>query len=462
LATSLGTTLQGQPPSGRGTAALEPTPIAAWTTLSILLIFFLLSFADKQMMSLLANAMSQSLKLRDAELGLLVGAAFGIFYTFSVLGAGYLVDRYSKRMILFIAVMGWSLAAAGTGLANSFGSLFVARALVGIGEGFLPPASFALIALVFPRHKVATATGIFFGGSGAGAVLAFAAGGKAITMLNHAGGATFPLVGHLEAWRSAFLISALPGVPIALLAFFLRTKPASKVDVVQAALPQNKEGYWEFLRLRKALILRHNFAFGMNSAACYAVLFWSPAFLERVFHWKSDRIGLVLAAGSIASILGNVGWGWVADVLKRRGSQDALYRVYPLLYVGCIPATAITFTTLTPEWFIVGYLLVAILLLGSGGLTAAMQLSTPSHLRGRIVGLQTLASGIFGLALSPTLVPTLTDFVFHDRQAIGLAITVVVAVAASIAIALLCWGRRPLREAIMAQEQAAVIAAARQ
>jgi MFS family permease len=424
---------------------------AAWRTLAILLTFFLLSFVDKQMISLLVNAMGKSLGLQDVQLGGLVGAAFGVFYTLSVLGAGYLIDRYSKKWILFLAVFGWSLAAAGTGIASSYGYLFLARALVGIGEGFLPPASFALIAMVFPRPKVAMATGIFFAGSNVGSVVALLFGGKAIALLEAHGGMTFPLLGHVEAWRSAFLVTALPGVPIAFLAFLLHTKGrpgAEHTDVLHS----EREGYWRFMRLRRALLLRHNFAFGMSSAACYAVLLWSPAYLQRVFHWKADKVGLTLALGSGAGAISNICWGMVADRLKQRGYQDGLYRLFSVLFVICIPTAIVTYTVLGPDTFLIGYLITSILLLGSGGLTTAMQLATPANLRGRIIGLQTLASGVFGLALAPTLVPSLTQYLFRDKQAVGLAIATVVTVTLLIAITLQSWARRPLRAAINAQE----------
>jgi MFS family permease len=218
-------------------------------------------------------------------------------------------------------------------------------------------------------------------------------------------------------------------------------------------LETEREGYWRFFNKRRSLILRHNFAFGMVSGACYAILLWAPAYVERVFHWKADRVGFALALGSAAGAAANIGWGMVADRLKRRGQQDGLYRLFSILFALCIPCAIITFTALGPDLFLVGYIITAALLLGAGGLTSAMQLATPPHLRGRITGLQTLASGIFGLALSPTLVPSLTQYLYRDKQAVGLSIATVVTVALVIAIILLFTARRPLREAIDAQEQ---------
>jgi MFS family permease len=99
-------------------------------------------------------------------------------------------------------------------------------------------------------------------------------------------------------------------------------------------------------------------------------------------------------------------------------------------------------------------MMVSVLLLGSGGMTAALQLSAPPAMRARVMGIQTLSSGIFGLALAPTLVPSLAQYVFNDRQAIGLSIVVVVGVSLVATILLLMFARKALRDAILARELA--------
>jgi MFS family permease len=445
--------------AGRPAADDEPIPLSAWITLTVLLLFYLMSFVDKQMIALLVNPMGKGLALQDSQLGLLVGAAFGIFYTLSVFGAGWLLDRYSKRRILFVAVIGWSFAAAATGLASSFEQLFVARALVGIGEGFLPPASLALIAAVFPRGRITMATSIFFAGSNLGSVLALLVGGKAIAWLDGRGGAVLPLLGHLEAWRAAFVLSALPGVPLALLAFAIHrgaSQPVPKAAARDAVAPVAGEddGYLRFLRARARLIICHNLAYGLMSSACYAVLLWAPAYLERGFGWGADRVGMVLAIGSGCGAIANICWGLASDRLMRGGRRDVHYLLYPGLYMLCIPMTALTFLWVGPGSFLPLYMMVSVLLLGSGGMTAALQLSAPPAMRARVMGIQTLSSGIFGLALAPTLVPSLAQYVFNDRQAIGLSIVVVVGVSLVATILLLMFARKALRDAILARELA--------
>ncbi len=429
------------------------TPLSAWLTLAVLLLFYLVSCIDKQMIALAIDPMGRSLGLQDSELGLLVGAAFGVPYTLTVLAAGWLLDRYSKRAILLFAVAIWSLAAMATGLAHSFGQLVLARAIVGIGEGFLPPASLALIAAVFPRHRVAMATSIFFAGANIGVMVALSLGGQVIEWLTAQGGAIFPLFGHLAPWRAAFFLTALPGLPLAFLALLIdREASRSAVEESDSDEAGQQIGYAVFFRSRLRLILCHSLAFGMISSGCLAVMLWSPAYLERNFGWASGRVGLVLALGSGCGAMASILWGAMSDRLMRKGRSDAPYIVYPVILAVCVPITILAYTFAEASTFLIPYLLASMLLLGCGGITSAMQLSTPPQFRARILGLQTMSAGIFGLALVPVLVPSLAQYMFRDRLAIGHSISIVVLITVLIAILLLISTRGALRDAVTALE----------
>ena len=53
---------------------------------------------------------------------------------------------------------------------------------------------------------------------------------------------------------------------------------------------------------------------------------------------------------------------------------------------------------------------------------AAIAIVTPPHLRAQVAALFLLVTNLIGLALGPWLVGVLTDRVFHDEKAIGLAL----------------------------------------
>ena len=146
-------------------------------SLGILILFYMNFNVDKQIFPLLANMIADSLTFSDTELGLLQGFIYSIPYGVAVLIAGWLVDRFSPRGILFTGTLFWACAASASALAISFMTMAWTRAGVGLGEAMLVPAALPLIAAIFPRDKVALAIGLFYAGANLGGMVANLAGG---------------------------------------------------------------------------------------------------------------------------------------------------------------------------------------------------------------------------------------------------------------------------------------------
>src|SRR5260370_17566452 len=75
---------------------------------------------------------------------------------------GALGDTRSRPRLLGIGVAVWSVATAASGLVRSYGALFAARAVVGIGEAAYGTISPALLADSFPRARRGRGFPIFF------------------------------------------------------------------------------------------------------------------------------------------------------------------------------------------------------------------------------------------------------------------------------------------------------------
>src|ERR1700747_338299 len=80
----------------------------------------------------------------------LLGDAFFVTYMISAPVLGLLADRFSRWLIVGSAVILWSLASGGSGLAPTFAILFATRIFVGIGEGGYGPAAPTIISDLFP------------------------------------------------------------------------------------------------------------------------------------------------------------------------------------------------------------------------------------------------------------------------------------------------------------------------
>ena len=126
--------------------------------LAVLVVIYALNFLDRQIINILAESIKKDLAISDAQLGLLTGTAFGIFYSLLGLPIARLADRSHRVNIIAISLTIWSALTAVCGLTHTYAQLFLARLGVGIGEAGGTPASQALISDHFPLDRRATAT----------------------------------------------------------------------------------------------------------------------------------------------------------------------------------------------------------------------------------------------------------------------------------------------------------------
>lgn len=431
---------------GAGTAR---TPLLAWIGLAILMTFYLLSFLDKQMLSLLANPIGESLKLSDVDLGVLQGLAFSVTYSVGTIAAGVAVDRYSPRMVIFGGVLIWSLASAAGGLTESFHGLFLTRALVGLGEGVLAPAATAIIVAMFPRDRLGVAMGTYAVGANLGGVIALLLGGAAIGALTSTGGMSFGLFGHRDPWQAALIITGLPGVALAFLIFGIRPSFMRPRAVPAADLPQPDHvsliayirRYWFFFAIHAGVI-------SLLGVTAYTLIAWSPAHFGRAFGWGHEQIALAVAAGVATGGFANVLWGAVADAWRRRGRSEAPYLLFAILTFVGIPISAICFLSTNATVAILFYPLTWLTLNAWGSLVGALQLTIPDALRGRMTAIQTVLVGLIGIGLAPIIVGWVSDDLLGGKEHLGEAIALVLGTAGGIAVLLFLLGRNAFRDIV--------------
>ncbi|MFM2301051.1 MAG: hypothetical protein RLZZ84_787 [Pseudomonadota bacterium] len=187
------------------------------------------SLLDRQVLAILAPAIKADLKVGDAEMGLLYGTVFALFYALFSLPLGRLADGWKRSKLLALAIGFWSAATALGGIATGFATLAVSRLGVGIGEAASQPAGTSLIYDYWPKHRrgfvmaiLASAIALGLGGSLVLGGMA-AAGWQAA----YAPG-TAPL--GLSGWQFAFLVAAVPGFVLALFMWFLREPERGTMD----------------------------------------------------------------------------------------------------------------------------------------------------------------------------------------------------------------------------------------
>src|SRR3989442_7690406 len=156
-----------------------PPYVLVW----LLLIFaWAANFVIRTGFSALLPSIIGELQLAYTKPGLLASAFF-YAYVLMQIPAGLLGDRFGRRRILILGLLGGALAAGLTGLAGSLVTLFLARALTGAFQGSLFSNDRAIIATVTPPDRIGLGQGVSFSGPGLGLTFGLVIGGLLVEFL---------------------------------------------------------------------------------------------------------------------------------------------------------------------------------------------------------------------------------------------------------------------------------------
>jgi MFS family permease len=82
-----------------------------------------MSLLDRQILAILAPAIKHDLGVGDAEMGLLFGTVFALFYALFSLPVGRLADGWLRGRLLGVSILFWSASTALAGMTSSFAML---------------------------------------------------------------------------------------------------------------------------------------------------------------------------------------------------------------------------------------------------------------------------------------------------------------------------------------------------
>src|SRR5512142_2601437 len=206
------------------TAEAPRTGAYRWYVLVVLMAALAFSLIDRQILTILAGPIKADLHLTDAELGLLYGTSFAVFYALFGVPLGRLADSWVRTRLMALGLLGWSCFTVFSGFAANLVQLGIARMGVGVGEASANPAAYSLISDYFPKEKRATALAIYTLGVSFGLGGSLWLGGSIVDLWNGwfpSGSA--PL--GLKAWQAAFVLLGIPGIGLSLLIATLREPP---------------------------------------------------------------------------------------------------------------------------------------------------------------------------------------------------------------------------------------------
>ena len=116
-----------------------------WEVLLLLWMAYLLNQADRQVFNTVLPAIRDALNLTDTSIGL-IATIFNLCYAVMVPLGGWVGDKFSRKWVVTIAILFWSVATMFTGLATGVIMLILLRSVAtGGGEAFFGPANYSLL-----------------------------------------------------------------------------------------------------------------------------------------------------------------------------------------------------------------------------------------------------------------------------------------------------------------------------
>ena len=415
-----------------GVLRLHERPWYRHYVLGVLLLAYIFSFIDRQILSLLVGPIRRDLGISDFEMSLLQGWAFAIFYSVMAIPIAWLADRANRRTIIACGIALWSAMTVGCGLARSYGTLFLMRVGVGVGEAALSPPGYSLLSDYYPPQRIARALAIFTMGLSVGGGAAYLIGGMVIEAVTSAPDVVLPVIGALHPWQTVFLIVGAPGLLVALMMYGIR-EPARRGELRDESGAPRGVSFrflWHFLLERRRLYIGFPMGTALLGVFSYGLMAWYPSFLIRTYGLTMGEAGMYF--GLIYLIFGPLGTYWgarTAERMEARGRRDAHMRFTMLAALAMtipgalgplMPSAPLALLVLVPTIFLkCSYY---------GNTGAVLQLVTPNQMRAQVTALQIFFGNIVGMTVGASAIAALTDFVFHDDGAVRYSLAIIAAV----------------------------------
>jgi MFS transporter, Spinster family, sphingosine-1-phosphate transporter len=378
-----------------------------------------LNYMDRYVFVGASDTIGKELHLSLAQIGY-VTSSFIIIYAISTIPLGIWADRSKRRDVVAVCVTIWSFATAITALTINFFSLFVSRAILGIGEAGYFPAGTALLSDYFARAKRSRIMSWWNIGQYVGILAGFGIGGALAGL-------------YLGSWRLGFLITGIPGLLLAFLIWRVHEprrnqadEEASQQELAPSApleqtpqpapAPAHPNSIWQqtltLLRIKTLVVLI------VMQVFAFFVLGVNVTYLPIYLH-QSNTFGLTTGFAGLYSgvvvvlggLVGNTAGGYLADLIGR-WYAGARVLVCGIGFLLCAPVYVLAVTSRNfPIFTLLFFLSVALLAIYNGPSTAATQDIVPSWLRASSIALSLLIAHLIGDAFSPTLVGVLaTNF----------------------------------------------------
>lgn len=327
-----------------------------WIVVLTASLFFFYEFIQLNLFNAIDVELMQAFKLNAPQLGQLSSMYFYANAVF-LFPAGVLLDRYSTKWILSIAVTISTIGTFVFGLADSYTVAAMGRFLVGVGAAFCFLSCIRLASRWFPPSKMAFVTGV---------VVTMAMLGGLVAQT------PFEVLSHWIGWRKALMVDGALGIVVVLaIALMVQDRPPNSHEDTHAQKAHLKSlGVWSSIKL---VVLNKNNWFGgiytslLNSPVFILGALFGIHYLVEVHHLTSVQGSYATTMFFVGIIFGSPAFGWFSDHIGRR--------VLPMLIGAVLSLVVMLFLMFVPDLSL-GTLIFLFFLIGF--VTSSQVLSYPT------------------------------------------------------------------------------------
>ena len=348
--------------------------------------------------------------LSYSELGFLMS----VFFIVSGVGqacAGFVVDKFGARPVMYAALSILAIACVAAGLAQSYAGLMLAAALLGLGNCTFHPVDFTILnqRVSAPRLGYAFSMHGLTGNLGWAMAPAFMVG-----------------LSTLFDWRVAYFSAAAFFLVILVLLLWQRHNLLTQV--VKHKQDEVKEHSLAFLKIP---VVWWCFAFFFLSTMTLAVVqSFSVSILQAMYHVSFEAATMTLTAYMLCAAAGMFVGGFVAALYPKHSDR---------VVASCMSVAAVCMVLCGSAWFGADLTMVILaatgLAIGIGGPSRDMMIkkATPKGATGRVYGM--VYSGLdVGFACSPLIFGAFMDRGWYGATLMGAAAVLLMSVLVALGV----------------------------